>query len=480
MISPAEKKSNQVYRWLLAYIDENKFSGNQKLPSENALCRKLGVSRETIRVAIDRRVAEGMVYKRKGSGTYFHREKVMTRDLNSADAQCKIGLVLQGQDTSANSGLIRGIRSVLAQNQVDLHVFLTDNKFCNERRCLETVMHQGFHGFIVDGVKSSILSPNLDCYKELYRRRIPVIFYNNFYRNLRCPRVIINENECAHQLIGRLVDAGHTNIAGIFVYDNYQSVEKFQGMAEAMRSRGLELKDDYIKWCISDEAHSESYVRSIERFLKNLPKCTAIVCCNYIIYRLVLKALERMGKTAPEDYSLVCFDYSETSYRQEDVTGSVEQGYEMGRQLALRLMKMISTGDCDDRGYTHVMEPSSTTATRCVPRRKSDPSSPASAHRPGGRSPLKKNSPGGSAFGRISLQTDGVFLPGELPGRRLQPGQRIAGWRWSGPSPACSRPGRGRGRDRLRTLTYRPCCSCWYQTSNTPHRKRPYWSAVRE
>ena len=96
MISPAEKKSNQVYRWLLAYIDENKFSGNQKLPSENALCRKLGVSRETIRVAIDRLVAEGMVYKRKGSGTYFHREKVMTRDLNSADAQCKIGLVLQG------------------------------------------------------------------------------------------------------------------------------------------------------------------------------------------------------------------------------------------------------------------------------------------------------------------------------------------------------------------------------------------------
>ena len=54
MLSAAEKKSAQVYRWLLAYIDENKFSGNQRLPSENALCRKLGVSRETIRVAIDR------------------------------------------------------------------------------------------------------------------------------------------------------------------------------------------------------------------------------------------------------------------------------------------------------------------------------------------------------------------------------------------------------------------------------------------
>lgn len=51
------------------------------------------------------------------------------------------------------------------------------------------------------------------------------------------------------------------------------------------------------------------------------------------------------------------FDYSEETYRQEDVTCSVEQGFEMGRQLALRLMEMISTGECDDRNYTYVMKP---------------------------------------------------------------------------------------------------------------------------
>ena len=66
MLSAAEKKSAQVYRWLLAYIDENKFSGNQRLPSENALCRKLGVSRETIRVAIDRLMKESCT-KSKGA-----------------------------------------------------------------------------------------------------------------------------------------------------------------------------------------------------------------------------------------------------------------------------------------------------------------------------------------------------------------------------------------------------------------------------
>lgn len=353
----SERKSEQVYRWLLAYIDENKFSGNQKLPSENALCRRLNVSRETVRVAMDQLGQEGLIYRVKGSGTYFYKDQAISRELSQENAKWKIGLILQGQDPDANAVLINGIRSVLVDQQVDLHMFLTDNKFSNERRCLQTVMHQNFQGFIVDGVKASIMNPNLDCYKELYRRRIPVIFYNNYYKNLRYPRVIVNDMECADQLVGRLLEAGHKRIAGIFIYDNYQSVEKFQGMATTMRKYGVEMKDHYIKWCISDEAHSPGYVRSIEKFLRGLPKCTAVVCCNYMIYRQVCQAIEKMGKTIPEDYSVVCFDYSSEDPALEGVTCSITPSYEMGRELGLRLMRMIAHKDCDDRGYSHVMMP---------------------------------------------------------------------------------------------------------------------------
>ena len=148
----SDRKSEQVYRWLLAYIDENKFSGNQKLPSENALCRRLNVSRETVRVAMDQLVQEGLIYRVKGSGTYFHMDQVISRELSNENARWKIGLILQGQDPDANAVLIEGIRSVLPDQQVDLHIFLTDNKFSNERRCLQTVVHQNFQGFIVDGI----------------------------------------------------------------------------------------------------------------------------------------------------------------------------------------------------------------------------------------------------------------------------------------------------------------------------------------
>lgn len=352
----SDKKAERVYRWLLGYIDENKFSSNLKLPSENALCRRLDVSRETVRAALDRLLQEGLIHKVQGSGTFFNKEVALSREFGGG-AQWKIGLILQGQDTDANSGLIRGIKSVLPASQVDFRIFLTDNKFANERRCLQTVMQQNFQGFIVDGVKASLLNPNLDCYEELYRRHIPVIFYNNYYKNLRYPHVIVDDTLCADRLISLLIRAGHTQIAGIFVYDNYQSIEKFQGMAMTMQKYGVEFQDDYIKWCVSNEAHDQSFTRSIDRFLKGLPQCTAIVCCNYMIYRLVRQTLEAKGKRIPEDYSLVCFDYSSDQWEEEDITCSVHQGQRIGRQVAIQLMRMIRHRDYETTDYSLVLDP---------------------------------------------------------------------------------------------------------------------------
>ena len=352
-----DRKTEMAYRWVRAYIEENKFSSSTKIPSENTLSRKLSVSRETVRRALERLAREGLLRRVKGSGTYINKEAALSWEMGGSGGKLKIGLILQGQDGNANSSLMEGIRSILPPDQVDLRTFLTDNKFANERHCLQTVINQGFQGFIVDGVKASLLNPNLDCYQKIYQKRIPVIFYNNYYRNLKCPRVVVNDLRCAEELIGLLIRQGHRNIAGIFVSDNYQSIEKFQGMAATLQKNGVEYQDDYTKWCVSNEAHDPSFVRSIDRFLKRLPQCTAVVCCNYMIYRMVRQVLEKQGRRVPEDCSLVCFDYSNEDWETEGVTCSIHQGCRIGREVASRLMRMIRNRDCDDLGYTCVLTP---------------------------------------------------------------------------------------------------------------------------
>lgn len=338
-------------------MDENRFSGSSKLPSENVLCMKFDVSRETVRSAFERLKAEGLIYKIRGSGTYFNKEKVLSKELGKPTAAAKIGLILQGQDAHANSGLISGIRSVLNEKEADLQLFFTDNKFASERSCLNVVAHQDFDGFIVDGVKASLLNPNLDCYRYIFHKKIPVIFYNNYYKELKYPRVINNDLKCADELLKRLIHAGHRHIAGIFVYDNYQSIEKFRGYVNAMRKYGADFDDDDVKWCVSNEAHAPGFYREVGRFLKRRPKCTAIVCCNYMILQAVKKAVHDSGKTIPNDYSVVCFDYSGDDWETAGITCSIHPGYKMGQQVGMRLMQMIENKEFFGNDYTYVFEP---------------------------------------------------------------------------------------------------------------------------
>lgn len=352
-----DKKSDKVYNWLRSYIDENKFSVNNKLPSEPVLCKKFSVSRETIRFAEERLLKENLIYKVRGSGTYINKAAALSAEPDKTSASVKIGLILQGQDANANSGLIRGIKSILKEKEAELQIFFTDNKFASERTCLKTVIHQGFDGFIVDGVKASLINPNLDCYQSIFDKKIPVIFYNNYYKELKYPRVINNDWKCAKELVYRLIKAGHKYIAGIFVHDNYQSIEKFRGYVNAMNKYGVDFDDDYVKWCVSNEAHVPEFAKEIAKFIKSQPKCTAIVCCNYMILQAVRKALAGMDKKVPEDYSLVCFDYSKDDWKETGITCSIHPGYEMGQQVGKRLLKMIVNKESFDNGYSYIFEP---------------------------------------------------------------------------------------------------------------------------
>lgn len=106
-------KAELVYLWVRAYIEENKFSSSTKIPSEHTLCRKLAVSRETVRRALEHLTREGLLRRVKGSGTYINKEAALSWELGGSGGKLKIGLILQGQDGNANSSLMEGIRSIL-------------------------------------------------------------------------------------------------------------------------------------------------------------------------------------------------------------------------------------------------------------------------------------------------------------------------------------------------------------------------------
>jgi len=61
---------HETVRSHLVTMIRSRLGPNEKLPTERDLCDQLGVSRVTVRRALDQLVSEGVVYRIQGSGTY--------------------------------------------------------------------------------------------------------------------------------------------------------------------------------------------------------------------------------------------------------------------------------------------------------------------------------------------------------------------------------------------------------------------------
>lgn len=68
--APLSPLADRVWRWLVAEIEAGRFAVGQRLPSETELAQRLMVSRPIVRDALHRLREEGVIYSRRGSGSY--------------------------------------------------------------------------------------------------------------------------------------------------------------------------------------------------------------------------------------------------------------------------------------------------------------------------------------------------------------------------------------------------------------------------
>lgn len=75
-------RSQQVKAYLLNYIRQNQLKRNDQLPSEAAIAKKLGVSRNTLREAYISLENEGIIVRRHGIGTFVAHFPLIQDSLN--------------------------------------------------------------------------------------------------------------------------------------------------------------------------------------------------------------------------------------------------------------------------------------------------------------------------------------------------------------------------------------------------------------
>ena len=232
-------KYKELANWIVEQIETKNLCAGQKLYSENELSDMFGLSRQTVRHAISVLEQDGVLNRVQGSGTYIND----TRPANQGKSN-RIAVITTYVDGYIFPRTIQGIENALFEQGYSVQIAFTNNLFDRERTILEDILERNeVAGIISETVKSGLPNPNIDLYREILRRRIPVLFINSFYRDLPIPHVSMNDREAGKIAAQCLIRKGHKRIGGIFKLDDGQGHLRYAGAREALREAGLGYKN---------------------------------------------------------------------------------------------------------------------------------------------------------------------------------------------------------------------------------------------
>ncbi len=289
-------------------ISKGEYASSGKLPTENELSLRFGVSRQTIRQAIASLKTDGAVYQVQGSGTYVSSEE--NRQSRVRSAFRNVFIICTYISEYIFPSIVRGIESTLNGTGYRFSLAATGNKVDLERKILKDVIKLGeCDGLIVEGSKTGLPNPNIALYQEIERLGIPVVFLHCSYQELPGSVVVGMDDKAGGRIaVDKLIDSGCRRILGVFKSDDRQGLLRYAGFSEGIIESGLGLDNADVRWYTTEDAQDNGMkIDSVLLSLIGKSGYDGIVCYNDMIATALIRDLSLAGYRVPR---IVSFDDS--------------------------------------------------------------------------------------------------------------------------------------------------------------------------
>lgn len=320
-------------------ILDGKIKPGEKLPSENELSGAYQVSRQTVRKALQILEEEGFVYAEHGRGTFC------SKMLQYRKKTKNIAVVTTYLSDYIFPRVIQGIDQVLTENGYSILLKNTRNSRKLEAKYLEELLQKNIDGLIIEPSKSQIFCKHCNLYERLEEYGIPYVFIQGSHAQLKeKPHILLNDCHGGYLITNYLIQLGHKRIAGVFKADDTQGQERHKGYVQALTEAGIPYNPDLVVWFYTEDRKLHPYekMKQMAAERKNCP-FDAVVTYNDQIAIEVMRALEEMNVSVPEEVSVTGYDNSYLAQTCKipltTIAHPQEKLGEMAAELLLSLIK---------------------------------------------------------------------------------------------------------------------------------------------
>lgn len=291
-------KYQKLYHLIVDAIKTGKTVNGDKLPSENELATEHGISRQTVRQALNRLLKDGYISKKRGSGSY------VTYTMTESRKTRHIAVIATYIGSYIFPSILHGIEGVASENSYAMILTATNNNLEKEREILQKLSVDTVDGIIVEGTKTALPNPNLPFYKELVSRRVPIVFFNAYYPDLFRTQpesgiyITTDDYRESYDQTLALIREGHRSIGGIFKSDDTQGIQRFSGYITALFDNDIPFVDSHCMWFTTESREIIARMLGVAKTV--LSECTALVCYNDETTIQVLSAMRGLPHTISE------------------------------------------------------------------------------------------------------------------------------------------------------------------------------------
>jgi len=330
-------KYTKLIEWAKSHITETNMKKGDKFFSEGELAEMFNVSRQTVRHAVGLLENDGLLERRQGQGTF------VARGLSANGIKRKsIGLVIMAyMENYIYPKVLVGIESVLQQNGYTLSLAFSDYELDGEYRALRSVLDSDVQGIILGPIRTRLYNPFTEIYKEIEECGIPLIFLDSYREGYSFPLVGMDDVLAGQIATEHLIEAGHTQIGGIFQSDMMQGYLRHKGFINAHIKKSIDYVDKHTIWYTREDIDVVS--GAPKHVIDRLKGCTGLVCFNDLLaFRLVDSFIEA-GIRIPEDISITSIDNSDMAALCKVPLTTLEHPKErLGQLAAEQMIKLIN------------------------------------------------------------------------------------------------------------------------------------------
>ncbi|WP_335935728.1 LacI family DNA-binding transcriptional regulator [Streptomyces sp. PTD5-9] len=310
-------KYQRIKDELRAEVARDEYEAGAPFITQNQLRERFGVSSTTAVRALNDLVAEGLLVRRRGRGTFVADASDRAGEPSPAHRSGVIACIISGQGPY-QSDVLRGVESVCSAH--GLRLFFSDSaihmtetghadhdaSLARQDQALRQAVEDRVDGIVLYPVQGA---PDLDVLDEIRRLHIPMVLVDRYFPGLAIDAVTADNYDVGYRITEHLLADGHERIATLWGETQCTSVhDRMTGHKQALRAHGQPLLPQ-LTALRSYTALPENDRRQLLTELLAAPEPpTALLCAHGFAVATAASDLASLGIAVPDDIVLAGMD----------------------------------------------------------------------------------------------------------------------------------------------------------------------------